>query len=217
MLLLLLVFALRLACVAVAPVSLLLFALRLTGTSFATVRKRVAADASLSLFLPGRCTTSMGDQAAPQAQSITDYLFPKTQDMPDGLAIGTERAWRRGDAFPYTWTMLHPGTETEQGLYVCNKSVTQLEDHKMILLVFDGWYYAFDVTTDQASPSSIQVHKALFRTKTRFWINGTHSWEEARAEPPANASGVQDLLRVPFRGSMGCITRQRDGVLVVPS
>ena len=147
--------------------------------------------------------------------ALTDYLFPKTPEMPDELVIGTDKAWRLGYQYEYTWTILHPGTE--QGLYVCNKSVTRLGGHKMIILAFAGSYYAFDVTIDQASPSSIQVHKALFRTKTRFWINGTHSWEEARAEPPANASGVQDLLRVPFGGSMGCITRQRDGVLVVSS
>ena len=78
----------------------------------------------------------------------------------------------------------------------------------MIILAFAGSYYAFDVTIDQASPSSIQVHKAFFRTNTCFWKNGIHYWEEARSEPPANA-GVQDLMRVRFGGGMDCITKHR--------
>ena len=128
----------------------------------------------------------------------------KSQQMPEHLTIGTQKAFENNYAFPYQKTQI--GSET---IYVCNKGSEWARTSEVLVLRCvttqdnsPGTWTAFDSAVS-ANGSTLQCRQPVFRClATDITQPGWHEWEINYAANPNDAG-----LSVDWQGALWAETR----------
>ena len=132
--------------------------------------------------------------------SLKRFLIPPWPNMPKALLIGTEKVFMRKQPYKYEWIQLLPSSD--EGMYICKRSISKFPDVALIILkANEKYYYACEMSIPTDS-TTIVVQRPCFRTAEPFWERGEHHWEYACEDAPSAESGVDAMLACKWYGCL---------------